>query len=304
MERNYLDLIREIIEHGEESDDRTGVGTKRLFGKELRFDISKSFPLYTTRKIYFKGVIEELLWFLRGDTDSKILEESNVNIWQGNTTRSFLDNRGLVDYPEGEAGANYSWQWRNYGGTIKSSRVLRVARNKREEVSKCIQKRKDGVDQIANVIESLKNDPFGRRHMVVAWNPLQLDLTPLPPCHYAIQFFVSKDKGLSALVNIRSQDVALGNPFNVASYSAMVYILSKVCGYTPKELIIYMGDTHVYKNHIEPLREQIERDPYEFPTLEIEKDINSIEDVESLKFEDFKLENYKCHPAIKMKMAV
>lgn len=300
MENNYLELIKDIIENGEDSDDRTGVGTKRVFGRELRFDISKSFPLYTTRKVYFKGVIEELLWFLRGDTDSKILEDANVNIWQGNTSREFLDNRGLADYPEGEAGANYSWQWRNFGGKIQASPLYRAG----QEIGKTIQKQKNGIDQIANLIDSLKNDPYSRRHLVVAWNPLQLDKTPLPPCHYAIQFYVSKNNELSCLVNIRSQDVALGNPFNVASYSAMTYILGKVCGYTPKELIIYMGDAHVYKNHIEPLREQIEREPFEFPKLSIDKELQTIEDIEKLKYEDFKLENYQYHPAIKMEMAV
>lgn len=300
MEINYINLIKDILENGEESDDRTGTGTIRLFARELRFDISNSFPLYTTRKLYLKGIIEELLWFLRGETDSKILEDKDVNIWKGNTSREFLDKRGLTEYPEGEAGANYSWQWRNFGGSLSAGPLFRQG----ERIGTSIQKQKNGVDQIKTVLESLKSDPFGRRHLIVAWNPLQLELTPLPPCHYSIQFYVSKLKELSCKVCIRSQDVALGNPFNVASYAAMTYIFCNYLGYTPKDLIISMGDTHIYKNHIKPLKEQIEREPFDPPKLLINKDLNTLKDIESLQYEDFVLQNYEHHPPIKMAMSV
>ena len=299
-ECQYLDLMQDILEKGTESDDRTGVGTWSIFGTQMRFDLSKSFPVLTTKRVYWRGVVEELLWFIRGETDSKILEEKKVNIWRDNTTREFLDKRGL-DFPEGEIGPGYGWQMRNFGGTYEM-------RHRHEgdflKGVKHLTKIKDGIDQLSNVVDQIKNNPNSRRIIMTLWNPKQVDKTALPPCHgICIQFYV-RDGKLSCLMHQRSVDSFLGLPFNISSYSLLTCLLAKLNGLEPGELIWVGGDTHIYKNHINQVKEQLTRIPYEFPQLNIKKELNSLQDIEELNFEDLELIDYKCHPSIKAPMAI
>jgi len=292
--RIYQDLLRYIIENGNDRGDRTGVGTRSVFGHQLRFDLQEGFPLLTTKRVFWRGIIEELLFFLRGDTNTNALAEKKIGIWKGNTTRDFLDNRGL-DYPEGEMGPGYGFQWRNWQGTYQTLFD--------EDGQRRIERKKDGVDQIQRLIDTLKNNPNDRRMLISAWNVGQLDRMALPPCHYTFQCYVNEGK-LSLMWQQRSVDVALGLPFNIASYAALVHILAKVTDLEPGELIFTGGDVHIYLNHIEPLQEQLVRDPFPLPKLKIHKDLKNIEDIEQLTFKDFELIGYQYHPPIKMPMAI
>jgi len=280
-EQNYLNLLNEILTTGSDRQDRTGIGTKSLFGKSLRFSLeNNTLPLLTTKKMYTKGIIEELLFFIRGETNSKKLEEKNVNIWKGNTSKEFLSKRGL-DYPEGEMGKMYGYQWRKFG---------------EDESSK-------GVDQLKNALDLIKNDPFSRRIVVSAFNPKQAHLGVLEPCHMFFQFYVNNGE-LSCQYTCRSTDMFLGNFFNITSYSILTHLFAKAANLKAKELIFVGGDVHIYNNHINQVKEQLSRTPYNFPTININKSISSIEDMENLSYEDFEVLNYKFHPAIKAEMAI
>lgn len=279
-EQNYLNLLKNILDNGDSKTDRTGVGTKSIFGTSLKFKLNK-FPLLTTKKMHLKGIIEELLFFLRGDTDTKKLEAKGVNIWKGNTTRDFLNKIGLFHEPEGSMGKGYGFQWRNWGKS----------------------KTDPGIDQLLALVTKLKNNPNDRRLLVSSWNVSQLHEMALPPCHYSFQCYVTSDKKLNLLWNQRSVDSFLGLPFNIASYAALNMLLCKLTNLTPGEIIFNGGDTHIYLNHINQVNEQISREPYDFPELEV-PEISSLDDIKLLSFEDFKLTNYKFHPAIKAEMAI
>lgn len=288
-EDSYLNLIKDVLENGEERNDRTGTGTLSVFGRTLRFSASpNNFPLYTTKRTFFRGVVEELLWILRGETDAKILHNKGVKIWDGN---SCADNS---KYPEYDCGPIYGWQLRRF--------------NKRYNFNNDY-----GIDQLRYVIDLILNDPHSRRIMWNLWNPEQLKDMCLPPCHYSYQFYINgeNNQNISLLMNMRSNDIGCGNPFNIASGALLLNILAHFCGKKPKELILVIGDAHIYKNHVDGLKEQMSRKPYPFPSLKIKKPVRQnittdsvIEDIENLKYEDFELENYKCHPSIKLKMAV
>ena len=284
-EQQYLDLLANILENGSDRDDRTGVGTKSIFGTQLRFSLEDHVvPILTTKKVYVKGVIEELLFFLRGETDTKTLEDEGVNIWKGNTSREFLDSHGKTGYKEGEMGPMYGWQWRHWGGCNWTAEP-------------------GGIDQIANVIRLLKTDPYSRRIVISSWNTSDLDNMVLAPCHLLAQFYANDDE-LSCQFYMRSSDFFLGWPFNIASYAILTHIIANVVGMRAKEVIFCGGDTHVYKNHVKQVKTQLTREPYPFPKLYICKTLNTIQDIEKLKFEDFELEGYKSHPAIKADMAI
>lgn len=280
-ENKYLQLIDRIIKSGDKRDTRNAK-TLSLFGEQIRFDISSSFPLLTTKKMFWKGIVEELLFFLRGETDAKILDEKGVKIWNSNTTREFLDNLGLNDYQEGEMGPMYGYQWRKFNKPYK------------QEGS--------GYDQLSNCIDLIKNNPTNRRIMMTTFNPLQLDESVLAPCHsIVIQFYVNNNK-LSCHMYQRSADTFLGLPFNIASTSLLTYIMAKVTNLEPGEVIISLGDTHLYEDHIEAALKQLDRPPMEFPKLKINKELRTIEDIENLEYSDFELIDYQSHPGIKAVM--
>ena len=280
-ESRYLQLIDKIIRLGDKRQTRNAT-TLSLFGEQLKFDISERFPLLTTKKMFWKGIVEELLFFLRGDTNSKKLDEKGVKIWNPNTTREFLDNLGLTDYQEGDMGPMYGYQWRNFNKPYK--------------------KEGSGYDQLATCIELIKNNPTNRRIMMTTFNPLQLNESVLAPCHsIVIQFYVNNDK-LSCHMYQRSADTFLGLPFNIASTSLLTHIMAKVTNLKPGEVIISLGDTHLYDDHVEAALKQLDRTPMEFPKLNILKELNNLDDIENLTLTDFELVDYQSHPGIKAAM--
>lgn len=297
-EFHYLDLAKKILKHGKERIDRTGTGTISKFVERLQFDISDgTLPLLTTKRIPIKSVVEELLFFCRGDTNAKILDKRGVKIWNANSTREFLDNRRLYTYKEGILGPIYSWQWRFFGAAYSQTFA---------DTSLIDKSKIGGFDQLENVIHLLKTDPFSRRIIISAWNPADLDKMALPPCHYSIQFYVEEignQKYLSAHFNMRSTDVFLGLPFNIASYSLLVHIIAKKVGMKTKDLFYTGGDVHIYKNHIEQINEQLERNPRQFPKIHLNDSIKNA-DWESIKYSDFELIGYFPHGKLFAPMAI
>jgi thymidylate synthase len=268
-ERQYLDLLADILANGVERGDRTGTGTLGVFGRQMRFDLAKGFPLLTTKKLHRKSIILELLWFLRGDTNVRWLQERGVSIWN-----EWAD-------AEGELGPVYGKQWRSW--TAPDGRVI---------------------DQITALVEGLKANPNSRRHIVSAWNPAEVEDMALPPCHCLFQFFVAPDgQGggkLSCQLYQRSADVFLGVPFNIASYALLTLMVAKVCGLQPGEFVHTLGDAHLYLNHLDQARLQLSRDPLPLPVMHIADKT----DLFAFDFEDFKLEGYSAHPAIAAPIAV
>ncbi|XP_064400622.1 thymidylate synthase-like [Halichondria panicea] len=284
-EQQYLDLIERIISQGSEKGDRTGVGTRSIFGAQMRFNLREQFPLLTTKRVFWRGVAEELLWFVAGSTNAKVLSDKKVKIWEANGSRDFLDSRGLQHREEGDLGPVYGFQWRHFGATYKDMHADYSGQ---------------GVDQLAQVIETIKTRPNDRRIIMSAWNPVDLPKMALPPCHAFVQFNVCNGE-LSCQLYQRSADMGLGVPFNIASYALLTYMIAHVCKLKPGDFVHTLGDAHVYLNHIEPLQQQLKRKPRTFPTLEITREVNSIDD---FKFEDFVINGYKPHPKIQMEMAV
>ena len=289
-EDGYIDLLKDTLEYGEETKGRNGNVLSR-FGIMITFEnIQESFPLLTTKKMFTKGIIHELLWFIRGSTNANELKEKGVNIWEKNTTREFLDSVGLYDYPEGEIGAGYGHQWRSFNGDYP----------KTENSDK-------GFDQLKYVIQELQNN--SRRAILSAWNPCQLDKMALPPCHILYNFYKDKN-GLSCMLNMRSNDVFLGQPFNIASAALFTMIIAKVLHLPAYKICISICDLHIYEEHIDAVKTQIERPPYKLPKMTIESNppelTSSIEEkikwIESLKYDDFKLNDYFSHNAIKAPM--
>jgi thymidylate synthase len=263
-ERQYLGLLEDILANGVKREDRTGVGTLGVFGRQMRFDLSQGFPLLTTKRLHRKSIILELLWFLRGDTNVRWLQERGVTIWD-----EWADENG-------ELGPVYGKQWRSWA--TPDGRVI---------------------DQIAGVVESLKTNPYSRRHIVSAWNPADVDDMALPPCHCMFQFFVAEGK-LSCQLYQRSADVFLGVPFNIASYALLTMMMAKVVGLEPGEFVHTLGDAHLYLNHVDQAREQLSRQPYPLPTMRIADK----RDLFAFAYEDFKLEGYKAHDRIEAPIAV
>lgn len=296
-EHDYLNLCNKIIEKGNERIDRTNIGTKSLFAQHLNFDISETIPLLTTKRMAWKHCIEELLWFLRGDTDAKILQKKGIKIWDGNTSRQFLNDHGLTDYDEGVLGPGYGWQWRFFNA--KYSQLF-------ADTSNINTKKIKGVDQIQNAINDLKKNPFSRRILVSAWNPCQLSEMALPPCHFAFQFYVEEinsEKYLNCHLFQRSQDEFLGCPFNIFSYSVLTYIIALKCNMKPGKLSCSITDAHIYSNHINAVKEQLKRNPRPFPKLVLDKSI-STKELKDITIDDFELIGYFPHLGIKAPMAV
>ncbi|ORD93636.1 TYS1 [Enterospora canceri] len=285
-EKQYLEMIRRCIEEGEFQDDRTGTGTYGLFGTQMRYSLENNkLPLLTTKKVAYKSILEELLFFIRGQTDNEILKEKGVKIWNGNSTKEYFEKVG-INREANDLGPVYGFQWRHYGAAYETCRTNYDGK---------------GIDQLNDVIAQIKNNPASRRHIVCAWNPMQLKEMALPPCHTLFHFKVYGNK-LSCILYQRSGDVGLGVPFNIASYSLLTIIVAKLCNLEPNEFIHFIGDTHVYKDHVEPLKQQIKREPFDFPKLRLRnKDYQKLEDFE---YDDFILEDYKSHGTIKMNMSV
>jgi len=261
----YLDLLRDVKENGVEKSDRTGTGTFSVFGRQIRFDLSKGFPLLTTKKVHLKSIIVELLWFLRGDTNTKFLHEHNVTIWDE------------WQRENGDLGPVYGAQWRSWGAPSGEK-----------------------IDQISEILKSLKGNPDSRRHIVCAWNVGEIAQMALPPCHCLFQFYVANGK-LSCQLYQRSADIFLGVPFNIASYALLTLMLCKVLEYEPGEFVHTFGDLHLYKNHIEQAELQLSREPRPLPQMKLNPEVKNLFE---FKFEDFTLENYDPWPAIKASVAV
>lgn len=263
--KQYLDLLDTILKHGVKKTDRTGTGTISYFGYQMRFDLADGFPLLTTKKVHLKSIIYELLWFLNGDTNVKYLQDHGVRIWN-----EWAD-------PNGDLGPIYGYQWRHW-------------------------RTPDGkeIDQIANIVNALKNNPDSRRHIVSAWNPADVDDMALPPCHTMFQFYVA-DGRLSCQLYQRSGDSFLGVPFNIASYALLLQMMAQVTGFEPGDFIHTTGDTHLYLNHLEQARLQLTREPRPLPTMKLNPDVK---DIFSFRYEDFQLEGYDPWPHIKAEVSV
>jgi len=284
-EYQYLELIQEIIDVGVYRGDRTGTGTLSLFGKQTRWNLRESFPLLTTKRVFWRGLAEELLWFVAGCTDATKLQDKNVHIWDGNGSREFLDSRGLQKNAVGDLGPVYGFQWRHFGAKYEDCNSDYSGK---------------GVDQLKNIIETIKSNPTDRRMCLSAWNPAALNEMALPPCHMFCQFYVANGE-LSCHMYQRSCDMGLGVPFNIASYALLTYMVAHVTGLKPGDFVHSMGDAHVYSNHVTPLLEQLKRTPNEFPKLRFKRQVSDIDD---FKYEDFELIDYKPQKTIKMEMAV
>ena len=263
-ERQYLALLADILANGVQRGDRTGTGTLGVFGRQIRFDLAKGFPVLTTKKLHLRSIFIELLWFLKGDTNIAYLKDNGVRIWD-----EWADENG-------DLGPVYGKQWRSWA--TPDGRVI---------------------DQIANLVENLKTNPNSRRHIVTAWNPADVDDMALPPCHCLFQFFVADGK-LSCQLYQRSADVFLGVPFNIASYALLTVMVAKVVGLEPGEFVHTFGDAHLYLNHLDQAREQLTREPFDFPTLKIADK----RDLFAFQYEDFTLEGYQAHPHIKAEVSV
>ena len=292
--KQYLDLCRKVLEEGTYKDDRTGTGTYSIFGYQTRYNLEEGFPLVTTKKVFLRGIIHELLWFINGDTNIKYLVDNNVHIWddwaykeyknsidyKGETMQEFVDKIKSLDKDDpfvrmyGELGPIYGMQWRNFND--------------------------EGVDQLANLIDQIKTNPNSRRLIISAWNPCEVDKMALPPCHSFMQFYVINGK-LSCQLYQRSADIFLGVPFNIASYSLFTMMIAQVCGLKPGEFIHTMGDAHIYTNHVEQIKVQLSREPKLLPKMKINPNVKSIFD---FKIEDFELEGYEPWPKIKGEVAV
>jgi len=283
---NYLNLLSQIMSSGFDRSDRTDVGSSRcMSGAMLKWDLAKHFPVITTRKVALRIAFEETMMFLRGETDTTTLEDKNITIWKGNTTREFLDAQGLHDLPVGSLGKGYSHQWRNFGGDIG---------------------KQNGVDQIADLLNGLKQNPTSRRHIVTAWNPAQLHETPLPPCHLMQMYTVNPGENkLNSCFIMRSTDVYHGLPYNAMGYGLLNCIFAKYLGYEPGELVYQGWDAHVYANQFDVVKEQLTRTPQTPPTLQINKELNTLDDIMSLEFDDIELVGYNPLPPLqKVNMAV
>jgi len=284
-EMQYLDLVRDVIRNGDSRPDRTGVGTRSRFGVQMRFSLRDHFPLLTTKSVFWRGVAEELLWFVSGDTSAKTLQDKKIKIWDGNSSRDYLDSIGLTHREVGDLGPVYGWQWRHFGAEYKTMHDDYTGQ---------------GVDQIKQVIDAIKNKPHDRRIILSAWNPKDIPQMALPPCHMFAQFYVANGE-LSCQMYQRSADLGLGVPFNIASYALLTCLLAHVTGLKRGDFVHVIGDAHVYNNHIDALEQQLLREPKLFPQLHISDKVKNIEDC---TFADLEITGYNPHGKIKMEMAV
>ena len=285
-ELQYLNLVKHIIKNGNVREDRTGTGTLSIFGAQLKFSLrDNTFPLFTTKPVFFRGIAEELFWFIRGSTNAKELQDKNVRIWDGNSSRKYLDSIGLTHREVGDLGPVYGFQWRHFGAQYVDMHTDYTGQ---------------GIDQLINVIETIKNRPEDRRIIICAWNPADLSKMALPPCHCLVQFYVANGE-LSCQLYQRSADIGLGIPFNIASYALLTIMISHVVNLRPGDFVHTLGDAHVYNNHVNALKIQCKRTPQPFPKIHIKRKITNIEE---FTFDDFEIVNYNPHPKIIMEMSI
>ena len=302
--KQYLDALRQVLEHGEQRDDRTGVGTRSLFGLQQRYNLNESFPAVTTKKLAWRACVGELLWMVEGSGDERRLAEithgtsdGTATIWTPNALAPYWKPKSKF---EGDLGRVYGVQWRrwrtpvehkaetfkdDFGNTYNRQGLLHIKE----------------VDQLNDLIAGLKKDPFGRRHVLTAWNPGELDQMALPPCHMFAQFYVSRDRKLSCQMYQRSCDMFLGVPFNIASYSLLTHLIARTCDMAVGEFVHVLGDAHIYLNHVEQVKEQLDREPLPAPQLLLNPDVTDIFD---FKMSDITLEGYTSHASIKAEMSV
>ena len=280
--RQYLNLLKTVLETGEERSDRTGTGTLGIFGAQLRFDLSAGFPLVTTKKVHTKSIINELFWFLSGSTDNDWLRARGVSIWDEWSTEAQCAKFGRR---AGDLGPIYGHQWRNFAGTLLPDGSYA----------------RDGIDQIGNLVAEIRKNPFSRRLIVTGWNPCEADKVALPPCHTLFQFSVSASRKLSCQLYQRSADLFLGVPFNIASYALLTHMIAQVCGLEVGDFVHTFGDAHIYKNHVEQVKLQLSREPKTLPKLRLNP---AIDDVFAFRFEDVEILGYEPHPAIKAPVAI
>lgn len=284
----YLNILENVLKNGDYRLDRTKTGIYSIFGQNLKFSLRNGqIPLLTTKRVYWRGVVEELIFFLKGMTNNVYLQDKKVRIWDGNSSREYLDSIGLTEREVGDLGPVYGWNWRHFGANYKDCHT---------DYSN------QGVDQIKNAINLIKNEPTSRRIIVTSWDPTKLNEVCLPACHVMFQFYVNVEKGeLSCQMYQRSVDCFLGLPFNISSYALLTYIIADICGLKPGELTMCLGDTHIYKNHVEQCKIQMSRNPNKFPKLNIK---NHHENPEDYEFDDFEILDYKPGPIIKADMAI
>lgn len=285
--KQYLDLLAHVIINGVDRGDRTGTGTRGVFGYQMRFDLAKGFPLLTTKKLHLKSIIHELLWFLKGETNIKYLQENGVKIWD-----EWADENG-------DLGPVYGSQWRSWPYPIGNA-IPDFATGQFDDLEPDYEVEVGYIDQIANVIASIKRNPEGRRHIVTAWNPAEVDNMALPPCHCLFQFYVANGK-LSCQLYQRSADIFLGVPFNIASYALLTMMVAQVCDLKVGEFVHTLGDAHIYSNHFEQVQEQLSRSARALPTMIINP---FIKDIFGFQYSDFMLDGYEAHPSIKAPIAV
>jgi dihydrofolate reductase/thymidylate synthase len=285
-EQQYLRLAREVLRTGVRRGDRTGTGTLSVFGRQMRFSLRDgTLPLLTTKRVFWRGVAEELLWFVRGSTNAKLLQDKKVRIWDGNSSREYLDSIGLTNREVGDLGPVYGFQWRHWGAEYTDMHANYEGK---------------GIDQLQRCIDTIRTNPTDRRIIMSAWNPTAMPDMALPPCHMFCQFYVANGE-LSCSMYQRSADMGLGVPFNIASSALLTHMIAHVTGLAPGEFVHTIGDAHVYANHVEALQVQLQREPRPFPTLTIKRTVDKIDD---FVYEDFAVEGYEPHGNIKMQMAV
>lgn len=286
-EYEYFGLVKNILKNGKFKPDRTGTGTISLFGAQMRFSLRENtIPLLTTKKVFWRGIVEELLWFIKGSTDSNVLKEKGVHIWDANGSKEFLEKSGLGHREEGDLGPVYGFQWRHFGA---------------DYVDKNTDYSGKGIDQLKDIIERIKTNPYDRRLILTAWNPKDIPIMALPPCHCLAQFYVSVDKELSCQLYQRSADAGLGVPFNIASYALLTHMIAHLTGLKAGDFVHTLGDAHIYVDHVKSLQEQLERTPNNFPKVFFKR---KIEDIDDFNFDDILVEGYNPQKSIAMKMSV
>lgn len=303
FETQYLNVLNDILENGEREPNRTGIDTLATWGQSIHIPLSEGFPIITTRKTSLRIAFEETWFFLRGETDTNKLRDKKIHIWEGNTSREFLDKVGLDYLPVGHLGKGYSFQWRNFGGSFEEYpdgipyNDFGDCHKTKTDYSKSV----GGFDQVTALIEGMQKDPQGRRHIITAWNPMQTKEMALPPCHLYQQYRVTSNGKLNSMFLMRSWDFLYGAPFNIMGYALLNHAFAKLLKLEPGKLVAVGNDVHLYDNQLDIAREQVKRTPFKLPELKIHKELNTLDDLLALEYSDLELIGYEAHPDFKNK---